>query len=150
VVIRGAEGPGGHADRGTGGEPAPAPVVVVVVAVPVPVGPPLVVAPVRAPPVVVGRRSDPVTRVDADPGQVVLADPADVDVAPIDRVAAAGNRPVIDTWPVTDTTDPAGAAVDARAIAHAPDPAGAVVDARAVADSAGTVARSRSGTSRAA
>ena len=134
VVERRAEGPGRHADRGPGGKPAPSPVVVVVVAVPVAVGPSLVVAPVRASPVVVGGRADPVARVDADPGQVVLADPPDVDVAPIDRVAATDDRPIADARPVADAGPIADArpVVDARPIADA----GSVVDARSVADAA--------------
>ena len=106
------------------------------VAVPVAVGPSLVVAPVRTSPVVVGRRADPVARVDANPSQVVLADSPDIDVAPIDRVAATDDRPVVDARAVADAADPAGAVIDARAVADAADPAGAVVDAGPVADAA--------------
>ncbi len=117
------------------------------------------VAPVRTSPLVVGRRTDPVARVDADPGRVVLADPPDIDVAPVDRVAAADDRAVVDaadpakvvadaadpsdpTGAVvdaadpTDATDPAGAVVDAGSVADPADPAGAVVDAGSVADPA--------------
>ena len=160
VVERRAEGPGRHPGRGPQGERAPSPVAVVVVAVPVTVGPSLVVAPVRASPAVVCGRANPVARVDADPGHVVLADPPDVDVAPIDRVAATDDRPIADASRLSmpgdcrcragyrcrgDCRRPAGyrCRVGCRCPARSAADAGSVIDARAIADAAAPVIDAR-------
>src|SRR5262249_15953457 len=109
--------------------------VAVVVAVPVAVGPSLVVAPVRASPVVEGGRANPVPRVDHAARSV-----------PIE----VGGEVRTDGWPraVAD----AGAGVDAGTVAHAGagwgargvGEGGAVAESRSAVD-AGAIAESRPG-----